>query len=222
MTISHLLSYCDYVLYNTFFLIDCQIYTKKDVKPLDNKRIRLLAAAKSVFAEKGLEKATISVIVKKAGIAQGTFYLYFSSKKALIPAIADDLLDTLLDEIQQKTQESTDIWTTLHQIISTTFKVTNSYQEVLALCYSGLAIENTLSEWEKIYTPYYSWLEDLIKRGIEQGEIRSNVDPMIAARMVIGLIESCAEQMYLFNRNDKTVALQQEQLFIFLQQALKV
>ena len=191
------------------------------MKILDNKRVRLLAAAKSVFAEKGLEKTTISDIVKQAGIAQGTFYLYFPSKKALIPAIADDLLDTLLDELQKEILPETDIWTTLHQIISTTFKVTNSYKEVLALCYSGLAIENTLSEWEKIYTPYYSWLEDLIKSGISQGEIRASVDPMIAARMVIGLIESCAEQMYLFNRADKSVPKQQEQLFAFLQQALK-
>ena len=202
-------------------IVSHYFFIKKDVKILDNKRVRLLAAAKSVFAEKGLEKTTISDIVKQAGIAQGTFYLYFPSKKALIPAIADDLLDTLLDELQKEILPETDIWTTLHQIISTTFKVTNSYKEVLALCYSGLAIENTLSEWEKIYTPYYSWLEDLIKSGISQGEIRASVDPMIAARMVIGLIESCAEQMYLFNRADKSVPKQQEQLFAFLQQALK-
>ena len=65
------------------------------------------------------------------------------------------------------------------------------------------------------------FLEDLIKSGISQGEIRASVDPMIAARMVIGLIESCAEQMYLFNRADKSVPKQQEQLFAFLQQALK-
>jgi hypothetical protein len=37
-----------------------------------------------------LSKASISEIVKKAGTAQGTFYLYFSSKNALISAIAEN------------------------------------------------------------------------------------------------------------------------------------
>jgi len=191
------------------------------VKNLDDKKSCLLRAAKEVFAEKGLDKTTISEIVKKAGMAQGTFYLYFSSKKALIPAIANDLLQTMLHEIKKEQMLSHDIWDTFHKMIAVTFQVTNSYKEVLALCYSGLAIENTLSEWERIYNPYYSWLADLIATGIQQGAIRQDVEPMVAARMVIGLIESFAEQMYLFNKLEKPLPEQQEQLFSFIHHALE-
>lgn len=191
------------------------------MKDLDNKKSRLLHAAKEVFAEKGLEKATISEIVKKAGMAQGTFYLYFSSKKALIPALANDLLQTMLSEMQKDQVLSTDVWDIFHNMITITFRVTNSYKEVLSLCYSGLAIENTLSEWERIYNPYYSWLADVITYGIEQGAIRPDIQPMVAARMVIGLVESSAEQMYLFNRLDKPLLEQQEQLFSFIHHALE-
>ena len=191
------------------------------MKDLDNKKSRLLYAAKEVFAEKGLEKATISEIVKKAGMAQGTFYLYFSSKKALIPALANDLLQTMLCEMQREQVLSTDVWDIFHNMITITFRVTNVYKEVLSLCYSGLAIENTLSEWDRIYNPYYSWLADIITYGIEQGAIRPDVEPMVAARMVIGLVESSAEQMYLFNRLDKPLLVQQEQLFSFIHHALE-
>ncbi|MPL65775.1 putative HTH-type transcriptional regulator YvdT [bioreactor metagenome] len=191
------------------------------MKNLDDKKSSLLRAAKEVFAEKGLDKATISEIVKKAGMAQGTFYLYFSSKKALIPAIANDLLQTMLYEIKKEQMHSNDIWDTFHKMISITFRVTNSYKEVLALCYSGLAIDNTLSEWERIYNPYYSWLADLIATGIQQGAIRQDVEPMVAARMVIGLIETSAEQMYLFNKLEKPFPEQQEQVFSFIHHALK-
>jgi len=190
------------------------------VKNVDDKRTRLLLAAKEVFAAKGLEKTTISEIVKKAGMAQGTFYLYFPSKKALIPAIANDLLQTMLQEMKKEQQLSRDIWDTIHKIITVTFQVTDSYKEVLALCYSGLAIENTLSEWERIYNPYYSWLADLIAIGIRQGAIRQDVDPLVAARMVIGLVEGCAEQMYLFNTLDKPFSEQQQQLVSFIHHAL--
>lgn len=191
------------------------------MKNLDDKKNRLLRAAKEVFAEKGLEKTTISEIVKKAGMAQGTFYLYFSSKKALIPAIANDLLQTMLHEMKKEQKLSHDIWETFHIMITVTFQVTNSYKEVLSLCYSGLAIENTLSEWERIYNPYYSWLADLIASGIQQGAIRQDVEPMVAARMVIGLVESSAEQMYLFNKLDKSFPEEQEQLFSFIHHALE-
>lgn len=191
------------------------------MKELDNKKSRLLYAAKEVFAEKGLEKATISEIVKKAGMAQGTFYLYFSSKKALIPALANELLQNMLCEMQKEQVPSPDFWDVFHKMITITFQVTNSYKEVLSLCYSGLAIENTLSEWERIYNPYYSWLADIIACGIQQGAIRSDIDPMVAARMVIGLVESSAEQMYLFNRLDKPLLAQQEQLFSFIHHALE-
>lgn len=191
------------------------------MKDLDNKKSRLLNAAKEVFAEKGLEKATISEIVKKAGTAQGTFYLYFSSKKALIPALANDLLQTMLCEMQKEQVFSNNVWDVFHEIITITFRVTNSYKEVLSLCYSGLAIENTLSEWERIYNPYYSWLAGIIKYGIEQGAIRPDIQPLVAAKMIIGLVESSAEQMYLFNKLDKPLPEQQEQLFSFIHHALE-
>ncbi|MBP2660205.1 MAG: transcriptional regulator, TetR family [Firmicutes bacterium] len=174
-----------------------------------------------MLAEKGLEKATISDIVKRAGMAQGTFYLYFSSKNALIPAIANDLLQTMLHKIKEEQVLSDDIWSFFHKMITVTFQVTNSYKEVLSLCYSGLAIDNTLSEWDRIYNPYYSWLAEIIAKGIEQKTIRQDVDPLVAARMVIGLIESSAEQIYLFNKLDKPLPEHQQDLFTFIHHALE-
>ncbi|EIW18932.1 MULTISPECIES: TetR family transcriptional regulator [Pelosinus] len=191
------------------------------MKELDDKKSRLLSAAKEVLAEKGLEKATISDIVKRAGMAQGTFYLYFSSKNALIPAIANDLLQTMLHKIKKEQVLSDDIWSFFHKMITVTFQVTNSYKEVLSLCYSGLAIDNTLSEWDRIYNPYYSWLAEIIAKGIEQKAIRQDVDPLVAARMVIGLIESSAEQIYLFNKLDKPLPEHQQDLFTFIHHALE-
>jgi len=201
---------------------DSQSYiVRRVVKELDDKKSRLLSAAKEVLAEKGLEKATISDIVKRAGMAQGTFYLYFSSKNALIPAIANDLLQTMLHKIKEEQVLSDDIWSFFHKMITVTFQVTNSYKEVLSLCYSGLAIDNTLSEWDRIYNPYYSWLAEIIAKGIEQKTIRQDVDPLVAARMVIGLIESSAEQIYLFNKLDKPLPEHQQDLFTFIHHALE-
>jgi AcrR family transcriptional regulator len=54
-------------------------------------RQRLLEAAESVFAELGYHEASIVKITEAAGIAQGTFYLYFASKQEIFEELVRDL-----------------------------------------------------------------------------------------------------------------------------------
>ena len=44
------------------------------------KKESLLNTAFSLFTSKGFQKTSISDIVDNAGVAKGTFYLYFSDK----------------------------------------------------------------------------------------------------------------------------------------------
>lgn len=60
------------------------------------RRAALVAAAAALFAEKGYEHTTVSDIVARAGVAQGTFYLYFPSKETALCAVADDLVDRVV------------------------------------------------------------------------------------------------------------------------------
>jgi AcrR family transcriptional regulator len=46
-------------------------------------RQRLLDAAEHVFGRDGFHRASIVEITREAGVAQGTFYLYFTSKESL-------------------------------------------------------------------------------------------------------------------------------------------
>lgn len=46
-------------------------------------RKKLLTEGKSIFEVQGLQKTSIGELTKKAGIAQGTFYQFFSSKEEL-------------------------------------------------------------------------------------------------------------------------------------------
>ena len=119
-----------------------------------NKREQILQAAIVVLSEKGLEKTKISDIVKEAGVAQGTFYLYFSSKNVLLPAIAEDMLQKLLAIMIENIDLKSSFFNQLQQIIDITFQVTAEYKDVLALCYSGLAVTKALQQWEEIYKPY--------------------------------------------------------------------
>jgi AcrR family transcriptional regulator len=54
-------------------------------------RQKLLDAAESVFADVGYHDASIVKITEAAGVAQGTFYLYFESKKQVFDELVRDL-----------------------------------------------------------------------------------------------------------------------------------
>jgi AcrR family transcriptional regulator len=54
-------------------------------------RQRLLDAAEVVFAELGYHDASIVKLTEAAGVGQGTFYLYFSSKKEIFDELVRDL-----------------------------------------------------------------------------------------------------------------------------------
>jgi AcrR family transcriptional regulator len=67
----------------------------------DARRRQLLVAATTVFAQRGYRAAGISDIVATAGVARGTFYLYFAGKAEVFLAIADDFYDRLEMAIAQ-------------------------------------------------------------------------------------------------------------------------
>lgn len=54
-------------------------------------RRRLLDAAEAVFAELSYHDASIVRIVERAGVAQGTFYIYFRSKQQIFEELVSDL-----------------------------------------------------------------------------------------------------------------------------------
>lgn len=54
-------------------------------------RAKLLEAAERVFADCGYSEASIVRITETAGVAQGTFYLYFASKLEIFEELVEDL-----------------------------------------------------------------------------------------------------------------------------------
>lgn len=58
----------------------------------DEKRIRLLEATERVLRERGLAGATTREIVRAAGVAEGTLYLYFNNRAELFLALFDEHL----------------------------------------------------------------------------------------------------------------------------------
>lgn len=63
-------------------------------------RRKILDAAESVFGELGYYEASISEITRRAGVAQGTYYIYFHSKREIFAELVQDIGKRLRAEIR--------------------------------------------------------------------------------------------------------------------------
>ena len=64
--------------------------TGKREQTKTQNRLAILDAAREVFGELGYEQATVRDIIRRTGLAAGTFYNYFRSKEEVFAALADD------------------------------------------------------------------------------------------------------------------------------------
>jgi AcrR family transcriptional regulator len=64
------------------------------------RRQQVLQAARRVFSEHGYHATSIAHIIEAAGIARGTFYLYFVSKRAIFDELLDSFFAMLTREVR--------------------------------------------------------------------------------------------------------------------------
>ncbi|MCB9689972.1 MAG: TetR/AcrR family transcriptional regulator [Alphaproteobacteria bacterium] len=63
------------------------------------RRAQILESSLQVFAERGFHATSVSDLVEAAGVARGTFYLYFDGKEALFLELLEDLTRHLRENI---------------------------------------------------------------------------------------------------------------------------
>ena len=69
------------------------------------KEIELFSAAYELFTTKGTQNTAIDDIVKRAGVAKGTFYLYFKDKYDIINRLILQKSSQVIKEAVEKTEE---------------------------------------------------------------------------------------------------------------------
>ena len=80
---------------------------RSEARGLETRR-RLLDAAERVFGELGFHDASIVKITEAAGVAQGTFYLYFASKQEIFEELVRDLNARVRHAMQEAASQGDD------------------------------------------------------------------------------------------------------------------
>jgi len=77
----------------------------RTVKAPEERRDQILAVAADLFVRCGYEATSVDQIVRTAAIAKGTFYYHFSSKKAVLEAIARKVVQRMVQASQAVEQQ---------------------------------------------------------------------------------------------------------------------
>lgn len=80
-------------------------------KPAETRRAELMDAAQAVFLERTFDSASIEEIAARAGVAKGTFYLYFKTKDEALQALRERFVDRFLVRLQMAVaKQPLDAW----------------------------------------------------------------------------------------------------------------
>jgi len=156
----------------------------------------LLDAAVAVFHERGFQKARVSDIVAAAGVAQGTFYLYFRSKENIFTEICDAFMGRLSLVFSRYApgtfagDEAGEIRRKVGTFIRGLITVYRENIVVAELLFREGAGQGGLFReiYEDIFIHFIALVRDQVAEGIAKGKLRFT-DPETAAVFLFGVFE---------------------------------
>jgi AcrR family transcriptional regulator len=162
----------------------------------DERRAQLIAAARDVFAEKGYHEATVDDITRKAGVAKGTFYLYFDEKREIYHELVRTFLQHITDigrSVAREVKTPKDFFARTEQATNELLRVFIDHFPLARLAYRESMGINP--ELDRMLRQFYRDLAKVeaenIRLGIELGLFRQ-VDPLVTAYAHIGMVERVA------------------------------
>lgn len=152
-----------------------------------------MAAARDVFAQKGYHAATVDDITRAAGVAKGTFYLYFQEKREIFYEVIGSFLQLIKDigrSVADATRGPTDFFSRAEKGAHELMKVFLENRELARLAYrESMGMD---PELEKMIRGFYREIAEVearnIRVGIELGLFRE-VNPLLVAYAHIGMVE---------------------------------
>ena len=153
------------------------------------KRRVILRAAITVFARHGYHTSRVADVAREAGVAYGLVYHYFQSKEDLLETIFRRTWSRMLEAVQQVEQEEA---TAREQLASVARIVLGAWQadpDLVRVLVREIARSPQLGNEVDEVEHAFAALERIVARGQQRGELRTDVDPRLAAWILYGALE---------------------------------
>ncbi len=142
------------------------------------KRRCILDAAIKLFSQKGYEQTSIEELAKEAGVGKGTVYSYFHTKRDIVKAFCDDILEFTRSELAAKTKPDTPLTEQLMVIFMADFKYVAENKEFSRVFLQEKVFpkESFSEEDFEMQNDYFEMLYPIYQRAQERGELRKELE----------------------------------------------
>jgi len=154
------------------------IKTKKDVVA-EFRTTGILEAARKVFAERGFHEATVDDIAEAAGVAKGTVYLYYQSKRDVYFAALKFGISQMYASLLQETKKVSTPEEKLKALIAAKLAYFDENRDFFKIYYSELGnIPSTHpggidTEFKTLYQEQARLVEAILKEGARKKAVRN-------------------------------------------------
>lgn len=192
---------------------------KTNALPKQQRRQQILAAARDLFARRGYHQTTIDDIVAEAGVARGTYYLYFEDKRAIF--------SDLIDRFAQRLSMAIVRIDTDNPTRSVAEQVRENIHAILGVCLAERAMTKILftdaagidSAFDRKLQNFYDAAVQLLTESLHEGQglgIVRDGEPRVLAYLSIGALKELLYQAVTLGLSEESADVLTAQMFTFL------
>jgi AcrR family transcriptional regulator len=172
------------------------------------KKLEILHAAATVFAEKGVVKTKMVDIAAEAGIGKGTIYEYYRSKEEIFADTFRLIFDNMEQQLAEAIGKTNDPIEKLKNLIQVTTIEFLEHSGDLARIMMDFWAEGVRSKNEEllnivnlelVYSEYKLLIADILHEGIKNGVFKK-VDVHSLAAILVGALDGAMLQ-WIINKN---------------------
>jgi TetR/AcrR family fatty acid metabolism transcriptional regulator len=164
-----------------------------------DKRERIMKAAVKVFARKGFYNSKVAEIAKKAGIADGTTYLYFKSKDDILISLFETQMEPIIARMHKELGKVEGAAEKLRTFAFLHLDMIERNQDLAKVLIVELRQSSKfMHEYPGTkFKEYLDVIAGIVNEGQQNGEIRNDVEPSVAKQAIFGALDDVATNWIL-------------------------
>jgi len=168
-----------------------QISKRAVHRPREVRMGEILAAARSVFSDKGYESASMSEIASLVGVSEAAIYKYYESKRHLLLSVIRDWYHAMIAESSIKVAGIVGVRSRVRVLIWQHLKTIRGASDLCRLFYAEVRSRPDYvgSELHALNRRATGLLTQELERGVEEGLIRKEMSIRLIRDVVYGGIE---------------------------------
>ena len=180
--------------------------------PGSEKYQRILDAAVAVIAERGYFHSPISAIAKRAGVADGTVYLYFKNKDDVLRTAIDATFDRFYKKVEESFETLKGPREQLEYIAEVHLESHRENRSMAILMQTEVRQSaKFIAEFSHHHlVKYIQMVREVVRRGQQEGVFRRDVSDGVVAHCMFGAIDELLSSAVFTGRvyDSKTTARQ--------------